>query len=283
MITIANGIEKYIGATPALTANQLTRLRFLQRQPIGKRDAEKYEPQDIIAHCEARIAEVKAFTIAADICALRAVFDYADIGLGLPGVSSASIHRAMPILKRRKLVAGSNRRQRTPTLAEHTAILAHLRRRDAASLTAEAVAYQYESGHRIGETARIWWGDLRDKTILVRDMKHPTKKAGNHRRLVVLDKAHEILIRQPRLTADPQERIFKICAKSVSAAFHRACVDLGIEGLHLHDYRAGVVTRLVIADYTPGQIMAVTGHESAEMPMSVYNRLKAEDFPRRPI
>ena len=95
------------------------------------------------------------------------------------------------------------------------------------------------------------------------------------------DAAFDIIMRQPRLTIMQDERIFKVTAKAFQAAYRKACAVEGITGLHLHDSRAAVVTRLLDAGYTEPQVMLVTLHDTSRMVRSRYNRLKADDFPRR--
>lgn len=282
MTTIAQVFDKFVAAYPGISNSQRSCYQRIGRSTLGQRNAKKLTPQHFIDFFAARGKTVAPSTNSNDVSAIKGALGYAAIGLGMDGVSADALIKAMPVLKQRRLVGSSNQRDRVPTPEEHAAILA-----DASStnpLNAEAIDFQYESARRIGETSCLLWSDYsKDRTILVRDMKHPRKKMGHTKRLVVLDRAAEIIERQPRLTTSPEERIFKVNPKSVGQAFRRSCDALGIEGLHLHDYRAGVVTRMVIADYTPQQILLVTGHDSIDMVMRVYTRLKAEDFKRRPI
>ena len=270
-------IDQYLAASPEIRGSQRGVLLRMRGETIGKRTV-PLTPKDVIDHLKWRNLSVTPATASQDVVYLRGMLDYAKHGLGIENVSTAPIDEAMPILKRQRLIGSSNTRTRIPTPEEHAAILARLN-----GVNADLVAFQYESGRRIGESCRLQWGDLdtEKRTILVRDLKHPRMKSGYNKRAALPDPAFDIIARQQRLTTLPDERIFKAEKKTIEAAFRRAVRACGFTDLHLHDYRAALVTRLLDSEYTEPQVMLVTLHDTSRMVRSRYNRLKADDFPRR--
>ncbi len=274
-------IDQYLPKSPEVEGSRRGVLVRMRQEKIGSRRL-PLTPQDIIEHAEWRGRTVQGSTIAGDISALRGMLDYAEVGLGIKGVSSEPIRSAIPVLKRKRLVGSSNTRDRIPLPEEHAAIIAHLRATNTRPVVIETIDYQYHSGRRISEACRHEWGqfDAESKTILILNLKHPRKKTGHNLRAAVTDEACEIILRQPRETSDPKERIFKTCTGTVKGAYGRAKKACKIEGLHLHDSRGGVVTRLLEDGYTPAEVQLVTVN-SLNMINTRYNRMRPEDFPRR--
>ena len=273
----------YLKASPEIRGSQEGTIERLGEHPLcGKLNAYAYTPQDVIAYAKSRSLTVQPVTIASEIGYWRKEMDYAEVGLGLPGISDKSIRAAMPILEQQRLLGTSNARDRTPTEQEQAWIIAFLAASKTERATIEAIDYQHASARRVSETCRHEWGqfDAETKTILIVNMKHPRKKTGHNKRAALTDEAYEIILRQPRMTTDPRERIFKTSVSAVKGAYIRAKKALKIEGLHLHDARAGVVTRLLKDGYTPAEVQLVTVNSIA-MINNRYNRMRPEDFPRR--
>jgi len=278
-VKIRELIEAYLAASPEIRGTQRNTLERTGKLSIGAKDARKVTPHQIIEWAKELSVTCAPCTISAYVGYLRGAMDYAEVGLGLDGISGMAVYKAMPILKRQRLVGSGGKRTRIPTPEEHQRIIAHV----GPGIVADVIAFQYEGGRRIGETCRLMWGDLNTdkKTIVVRDMKHSKMKTGNTKTLVVLDAAFDIIMRQKRMTNLPDERIFKVSARRVQAAHTRAVKALKIDDLHLHDSRARVVTKLLTEKYTVPQVMLVTGQATAGMVTGTYNRMQAEDFPRR--
>lgn len=258
-------------------------LSRVQDDPIAKKNAAQLTAADFIAHCRLRRQYCVPATVLKDIIALRGVLSYAKPGWGMQNVTDAPIREAWPILKKEGLVGGSRRRTREPSNPERSAVVSYFKER-CQTLYADIAEFQDYSSRRISETCRLWWGDLNveNKTILVRDMKHPTRKDGNHKEVALPDEAFAVIMRQPRRTTLPDERIFPVGVETAKAAFRRAFKAIKVyKDLHLHDYRRGTVTRLLAEGRSVPEIMLVTGHETAGMVLTVYNALKAEDFHKR--
>lgn len=248
----------------------------LQRDPMGSKVL-PLAPMDIVDYAVRRRMDVQPCTVGAEISFLRGMLDYAELGLNAEGVSSTAVAKAMPMLKRKRLIGASNKRKEMPTAEQHGKILAYLCTTRTDLRVIEVIDFQYKSARRISETCRLMWDDLAGKTILVRDMKHPKMATGHTQRLAIPDDAYAIIEHQKRETVNPQERIFKVSAKGVQSAYKRACDHLGY-AIHLHDNRRGCLTRILASGKTIGQAMLVSGHVSANMILTTYNGLKAEDY-----
>jgi integrase len=143
---------------------------------------------------------------------------------------------------------------------------------------------------RLGEIVNLQWEDLDEKnrTILIRARKHPTKKASNHQKVPlpfgtcvvggkVIDPL-QIMLRQASAW-QRKGRIFPHAAQSVSKAFQRATDDVGIDDLRFHDLRHDGASRLFEAGWTIERVALVTGHKDWNM-LRRYTQLRAEDFHR---
>lgn len=256
-------------------------LERLGRSSIAKVRAPG-KASDYIKFCRERRLECGPSTIHQQMCVLRGVLAYAKPGWDLNDITDAPIREAWPILKKERLVGCSNRRTRVPSADETERLCAYFVARGNQRM-ADLIRFQGSSSRRLGETCRIQRGGLNEqtKTIIVRDMKHPWKKDGNHIEVALPNEALAILLRQPRISLDPTERFFPLNPKSVSQSFRAAAEALGIADLHLHDYRRLAATRLLAQGYTVPEVMLVTGHVRPDLVFTTYNGLRAEDFHKR--
>ena len=122
------------------------------------------------------------------------------------------------------------------------------------------IGFAIFSTRRQEEITRITWTDY-DKAaarVLVRDMKSPGDKKGNHVLCELPPKAIEIIESMPRIAPE----IFPYSTDAISAAFTRACQQLEISDLRFHDLRHEAVSRLFELGMTIPQVAAVSGHRS---------------------
>ena len=238
--------------------------------------------QDYISLAKDRRKVVAPATVLHDMAALKGVLSYAKPGWGYDEVTDEPIREAWPILRKYGLVGTSKRRTRIPSAEESRNIIAWFDAGNAHTRVPmpDIVEFQESSTRRISETCRIEWGDVdpQTMTLLVKNMKHPTRKAGNHKRVALPLRAFAILMRQPRRTNEPTERCFPYPAKTIERLYKRAVVALGYEDLHLHDSRRGGTTKLLKEGRTPQEIRLVTGHETDALVMTTYNGMTAVDF-----
>jgi integrase len=141
----------------------------------------------------------------------------------------------------------------------------------------DIVAFAAVTAMRLGEITRIRWSDLnrQDKTVIIRDRKHPREKIGNDVTIPLLGESYDIASRQPQ--SDDDDRIFPFNGESVSTAFTRACKKLAILDLTFHDLRHEGVSRLFEQGYGIEQVALVSGHRDWKM-LARYTQIKAKDL-----
>jgi integrase len=142
----------------------------------------------------------------------------------------------------------------------------------------DLIRFAIETAMRAGEIINLKWSDLNeaDRTIIIRDRKHPLEKKGNDQEVPLLGEAFAIVKRQPKTKDD---RIFPIADGTVSNLFPRACNALGIEDLRFHDLRHEGVSRLFEQGYTIEQVALVSGHRDWKM-LARYTQIRAKDLHR---
>ena len=133
------------------------------------------------------------------------------------------------------LIKKSKHRDRRVTDAELKRIVDHVGRKVSEVPFAQIVWFSIATGMRISETCRLQWDDLNeaDKTIRIRDRKHPSTKIGNHQIVPLLNlashDAYAIIEAQPK----KGRRIFPASIKTIGSYFTRAVRELVIEDLAL--------------------------------------------------
>jgi integrase len=272
--------ERYLGEMKLGASNRSAMAR-IQKYPIAQVKADRLLPSHFIDFARMRRQAVKASTVMCDITLLRSVLSYAPIAWDMEEVSEAPLVDAMKKLRQLRLISSSAKRHRIPTREESEQIRAWVVNNYHGKIPmVDILDFQDFSSRRISETCRLQWGDLNmeKKTILVRDMKHPRHKEGNDKRVALPDEAFVIVMRQPRRTEKPNERIFPYASKTITKLHAQAADACGITDLHLHDRRRGTVSWLFGKGRSVPHVMLVTGHETPQMALTVYNGLNAEDF-----
>ena len=249
-------------------------LRHLDKH-LGQRDAQRLTPQDLVGYCSARKDEgAGPYTCNMDIGKLGTVLRYAALAakVTLPDV----VGQARPLLTHLGLIGGGGRRERRPTEDELQRLVEHLER-EHGPLYADVVRFAVATALRRGEITRLQWADVDEakRLVLVRDRKHPRRKAGNDEWIPLLGEAWTVLQRQPR----SRPLVFGVHEQTLSKYFTWACRALGIADLHFHDLRHEGTSRLFEAGYEVQQVALVTGHKSWNM-LRRYTQLRPEDLHR---
>jgi integrase len=180
------------------------------------------------------------------------------------------------------LVGKSTRRDRRVTDAEIAQLIDYFEKNKTMVPYPELIRFAVATGMRISEICRLQWKDLneRDRTIIIRDRKHPQDRLGNDQLVPLLNvtgfDAFAIVQRQPR----GGTRIFPYSAKTVCSVFPRQLEKLGLEDLHLHDLRHEAISRLFEAGYRIEQVALVSGHRDWSM-LKRYTHVRATDLHRK--
>lgn len=283
--------RREIGQLKTITATQkgnLTRLK----EGLGDKSAGRLVAADVIEHVRRRrqgehvtkdglaIPACGGATMNVELGYLSDVLKVAK-SLGKLTLPHDPVAEARPMLRTYKLVSKSKKRERRPTSEELDRLRAYFtaNRWRAKIPMADIMDFAIATAKRESEITRLQWSDIDDnhRTILLRDVKHPRAKDGNHKRFPLLGDAWTIVQRQTK--KEGSTRIFPFKADSVGTAFTRACKNLGIIDLHFHDLRHEATSRLFEQGYSIEQVATVTLHESWQ-DLKRYTQLRPESLHR---
>ncbi len=238
-------------------------LGTIKKDQLAQMRCSRIASKDLIAFAN-RIGErAKPQTVSNYLSHLAAVFAIARPAWGYP-LDQQAMTDAFAVAKRLGVTGKSKERERRPTMQELEKLMTHFgkvreRRKDSLPMQA-IIAFAIYSTRRQEEILRVRWADLDEQhsRLLVRDMKHPDDKAGNHQWLDLTQEALAIIHAQPRAG----ERIFPYSTDAVSAAFTRAGKFLEIDDLHFHDLRHHGISRLFEIGWSIPKVATVSGHQS---------------------
>jgi integrase len=148
-------------------------------------------------------------------------------------------------------VAKPDERDRRPTDDELAKLIAHWSPNPRQSIPMiDLTLFAVSTAMRLGEIVGLRWENLDEanRTIIIRERKHPTKKTTNHQKVPLpfgtctvggqLIDPLQIMLKQPSAWSR-KGRIFPHAAQSVSRAFQRATDGTAIVDLRFHDLRHG--------------------------------------------
>jgi integrase len=257
---LADVIERYIaesqkrhGATKAQV------LRTIKNNELAELKCSQIGSEDLLAFL--RSLSVTPQTRLVYLSHLSPVFAIAKPAWGYP-LDHETIKAAFVVAKRLGVIAKGPSRERRPTLDELDKLMQYfgaLKTRYPASVPMQrVVALAIFSTRRREEIVTIKWADYDGNRVLVRDMKHPGEKAGNHTWCNLTPEASAIVESMPKR----DERIFPYSPDAIGEAFTRAGKVLGIEDLHFHDLRHEGISRLFEMGWTIPQVATVSGHRT---------------------
>lgn len=262
--------------------SKLTTLKAMAEYGIAKERAAGLTARRIITHIEERREEgAGPATAGNDIIWLRVVAKAARPGMGLD-VDMQAIEDAAAFCRDQRLIGKAKKRSRRPTAQELETLRRYFNRGDGRLRMpmADIMDFAIDSTRRLEEITLLQWADNNEEhhTGMVRDLKHPTEKKGNHKEFKYTPGAWEIVQRQPKRDGEPY--IFPFNHRSISAMFHRACLVNGIEDLRFHDLRHEGVSRLFELGYSIQEVMHFSLHESWAT-LQRYTHTKAKDVEHR--
>jgi integrase len=236
---------------------------------------------DFIEHISGRLNTCKPVTAANDIIWMRVVIKsvlahFPNLKIDLQQIENASTY-----LRQNKMIGKPSRRERRPTMDELKKLDEYFLVKDQGSIVnnRDIMWFATFSARRQSEITRLRWEDYsEDGVILVRDLKHPTKKKGNNKWSRLTIKAQEIINRQPR----EGKYIFPFNHRTISGYFTRACKLLEIENLRFHDLRHEATSRFFEQGYSIVEVQQFTLHESWQE-LSRYTNLRPHDVVLREI
>lgn len=268
-ISIGQVLEWYRDDFNGLTKfgrSKLSHINFMiNSMDLAQLDAIEVTSAQLVSHAyQRRKGGAGPSTVNNDMVWLRNAFRAIRVSKNIP-CNLQAVDDAAYLCRKENVISKSATRDRRPTLGELDALLAHFqqsgaRSRRAAMPMVDIVLMALFSSRRQGEICGIQWADLdeRKHRVLVRDMKHPTKKIDTW--VFLPDPAWSMVERQPQL--DGESRIFPFNPNSVSSAFTRACHFLDIEDLCFHDLRHECTSHLFELEWGIPKVAGVTGHRS---------------------
>jgi len=276
-VSVAQAVDRYIDEMNDFSpSNNVIAYLKLFKQKCGNIQLDKLTDQNVFdfikGHGKSRATGMKVFSV------INALFKRASLIWKYKIPDVLKLARAM--LKHEKLIGSANKRDRRPEPEEIDKICAYFDEKGIRGYdikVSDIIRFCISSAMRISEVCSLQWTDLneKDKTILVRDRKHPTEKIGNNQIVPLLDESLENIKRQPRTG----KYIYPIPSKAITRAFHMAHRALKIKGLHLHDLRHEGASRLFEMGYQIPEVALFTGHVSWEE-LKRYTNLKAKDIRR---
>jgi len=257
---LADVIDRYIAESKKQIGRTKTQvLSTIKKYDIADLRCSEITSADLVSFAQG--LPVAPQTAQNYLSHLAAIFAIAKPAWGYPLDPQAS-KDAFVVAKRLGVTAKGASRDRRPTLDELDRLMGHfgiIRTRRPTSIPMQRIiAFAIFSTRRQEEIVTIRWTDYENNRVLVRDMKHPGDKIGNHTWCDLPPEVSAIIDLMPRTAA----QIFPYSTDAISAAFTRACKVLGIEDLHFHDLRHEGVSRLFEIGWTIPQVAGVSGHRS---------------------
>jgi integrase len=275
--TLADLIDKYEEDAAKLPGKTKTATLAMLRRELGKVKLSSLSAIVLRDFIDRRTdAGAGGVTIAADLSFLSAVLKWGRHVRRIDIPERLALE-ARGGLQHRGLNTRSQERVREPTDDELARLCAHWQASPRQIIDMVTVCrFAVASGMRLGEICRIEAKDVdaEARTVIIRDRKDPRNKAGNDQTVPLLVDAWAIV--QPRLAAADGGLIFPYRAESVSTAFTRACADLGIKDLHLHDLRHRATAQFFRMGLDIPRVALLTGHKTWAM-LRRYTDIKPED------
>jgi integrase len=278
-MSVGDLIDRYnreIGGEKGFGKNKTAVLRAL-RHNLGKTAVPALDDDALIKHVKARLATgAGGVTIGIELTYLTGVLNTAKDFWKLP-VSLEPVKAARASLKHLRVRTKSKERDRRPTTDELDRLKDYFDAHSTLPMR-EIIDFAVATAMRAGEITRLRWADLNrdDKTIIIKDRKHPTEKEGNDEEVPLLGVAYKIATRQP----EGDELIFPYKEKTISSIFPRACAALKIKDLRFHDLRHEGISRLFEQGYAIEQVALISGHKDWKM-LARYTQIRAKDLHRK--
>ena len=282
----------------------LMHLSYLQKlRPIGRSAIHTYQTaacafskvtlaefnrKHLIDYAVRRKTEgVSRSTINSDLSPVSAAIHAAPYAHGI-SIDPTELDMAIRFLHEQDIIGKSRQVVRLVQDDEEAALLEEFTRHDLHHQSTIDMVKVYKFAlafpRRAGEITRIRWADLdlKRRTVLIRDVKHPKRKIGNHQLVPLLGDAFTIVQEMPKLG----ECIFPYECDSMTAAFDRARDRIAATGmprikdLRFHDLRHTGITQLFWAGLKIEEVAQVSGHTNWQT-LKIYTHIRPEDVHRR--
>lgn len=266
-LTLAEAVSVYQSESKDMSKTATDVMKCLSAG-MGHLHLDKMTDDDIVAYIKGR--KFSAASGALHFSFLRSVLNMAKVGwkYHVPDILDQTRDR----LKILGLIGKSEERDRRLTEREFNLLTSYEFKTDIPMQ--DIIRFAVLTAMRQAEITRIKRNSLdeKDKTIVIEDRKHPTKKQGNHQVVPLLNESIEIIKRQ-----EGRAEVFPYDPKEVGRQFANACKELGITGVTFHTLRHEGASRLFERGYRIEQVALFTGHTDWKM-LKRYTHLKAKDL-----
>lgn len=254
------------------------------KKDVGHMSLKDLSTAHLIAYFDKRSADgAGPVVVSAQMGYLITVLKFARSTLRL-NVSVEAAQEARTSLKTDGMIGKGGQRDIRVSDAKLKKLIAYFDKANTSLPMSDIIRFCVASGMRISEVCRLQWSDLNrtDRTILIRDRKHPSEKKGNNQTVPLLDAtgydAYQIAVSQP----EADERIFPVSHRTVGTYFSRAVTKLKLGDVHLHDLRHEAISRLFASGYGIPEVALVSGHRDWQQ-LRRYTQLEAKDLHRTPL
>lgn len=299
-LTLSELIDRYVSIVYPLKPwgrSKTATLLQIQKSDIGQKVATRITAKDIIHHC--RNWGAGPATVNQHYIYIRGVFGVARELLGCD-VSFEEVEIAQRTMSKVGIVSKSDSRERRPEIEELDRVVSRAYRqrkkwealantrglnRDDLIPMDKVILFAMFSGRRQAEICSISRKDTdyERHRVLIRQMKHPTKKDKNDVWCYVPDEAWAILMTMPKKDGD--DRWFPYFSRTLGDRLRQLLKDTGQwnaddaeNNLRFHDLRHECISWLFERDGWQGErwdiarVASVSGHQSWNM-LQRYTRM----------
>lgn len=258
--TVADAIKARLAKQTNLGRSAKQQLDWLAASAFGKKKLTELTVEAVLGLADEMLADERLpQTVAGYLSLLVSTLNWAS-GRSF-SVPVATLRTAMKLMWEDEVLARSDERKRRPSTDELNRILGAVAANSRQRIPlGKIIVFAIFTCRRLGEICRLRWEDLREaqKTILVRDMKHPRKRKGNDVWCLLTEEALAIIQSMPRVS----EFIFPFKPQSVGTAWQRHRDRAEIVDLRFHDLRHEGITRLFEMGLPAAFVAKYSGHKN---------------------
>lgn len=263
--TLGELLERYkseVTGTKIGERQERSRIKRWLAHPLSNRTLASLRAVDFSQYRDERLKEVGPNTVRLELSLIRAVFDYARRGWGVP------VKNLIADIKMPELPAG--RKRRLVGDEEKALLKAASEARSHPLQLCAAIELAIETGLREGRLAALRWDQVDFPNLVIWILTKAKKNEQELAAVPLSERAEEILRSLPRDTGGSVFGGAFPTAQALGSAFRRARDRAGLENLTFHDLRHEAASRLAprVQAHTLAKLMT---WKTLQMAMRYYN------------
>lgn len=276
--TVGKLIRTYVNEMPSIGRSKLAYLKvfegYYEQTPLRK-----FSQIHLQAYIDKRVKDkVSGVTMAGEVSALSSVLKWGKSVKRLKIDTNMAKDVRTSLSQNRNINTRSMEREREISEVELNLLLDDFSKKPIVKThMVPVIKFALATTMRLGEivSLQIEDLDLHNKTILVKNRKHPTKQLGNDQTVPLINGAYEIAL---QMMGDRKEgQLFNLHTEdAIGANFQRACKRLMIKDLHFHDLRHSGISALFRQGLPIQYVAVLSGHQDWKM-LKRYTHIKASD------